>query len=72
MLTQADIEKMTIPERMDAIDKLWTSIFESGADIPSPDWHKDILEERMEEIKSGKAEWLTLDEVRARLRLPPK
>jgi putative addiction module component (TIGR02574 family) len=72
MLTQADIEKMTIPERIDAIDKLWVSIVESSADFPSPDWHKDILEERMQEIKSGKAEWLTLEETRARLRLPTK
>jgi putative addiction module component (TIGR02574 family) len=72
MLTQAEIEKMTVPQRMEAIDRLWASIVESGEDIPSPDWHREILEERMQEIKSGKAEWMTLEELRAALRLPEK
>ena len=72
MLTQADIEGMTIPERMDAIDQLWISIIESGAEVPSPDWHKDVLEKRMARAKSGKARFYTLEEAREKLRLPRK
>jgi putative addiction module component (TIGR02574 family) len=72
MLTQAEIEEMTIPERMEAINKLWISIVESGAALPSPDWHKDVLEKRMARAKSGKARFYTLEEAREKLRLPPK
>ena len=72
MLTPAEIQKMTIPERMDAIDLLWESIIESGTDVPSPAWHQDVLRERMREIESGKAEFMTLEELRRALRIPPQ
>jgi putative addiction module component (TIGR02574 family) len=69
MLTQADIEEMTIPERMEAIDKLWISIIESSSGVPSPDWHKDVLKQRKARVKSGKAKFYTLEEAREKLRL---
>jgi putative addiction module component (TIGR02574 family) len=72
MLTQADIEEMTIPERMEAIDKLWISIAQSGADVASPDWHKDVLQKRMARVKSGKAKFYTIAEAREKLRLARK
>ena len=72
MLNQADIEKMTIPQRMEAIDRLWTSIIDSGGDVPSPAWHEEVLNERMARFKSGKAKLYTLEEVRKKLRLPKK
>jgi hypothetical protein len=72
MLIQAGIQKMSISKRMGTMDKLWVSIFDSAADVPSPDWHKEILENRAKEIKDGKAEWMTLEELRAALRLPEK
>jgi hypothetical protein len=72
MLTQTAIEEMTIPERWEAMELIWKSIIESQADIPSPAWHEEILRERTKEIESGKAEWMTLDELRVALRLPSK
>jgi putative addiction module component (TIGR02574 family) len=72
MLTQTDIRKMSIPQRMEAIDRLWESIIDSGEDIPSPAWHEDILRERAARVKSGKAKFYTLEQVRKKLRLPKK
>jgi putative addiction module component (TIGR02574 family) len=72
MLSQTDIEKMTVPERMDAIDRLWESIIDSGEDVPSPAWHEEILTERVARVRSGKAKFYTLEEVRKKLRLAEK
>lgn len=69
MLTAAEIEKMTIPERMTAIDQLWTSIIASGKDVQSPAWHAEILEERGRAIDSGKAHFMTAEELREALRI---
>jgi len=30
-----------------------------------PEWHQDILEERKRKIKNGKAEFISLEELRA-------
>jgi putative addiction module component (TIGR02574 family) len=72
MLTQADIQEMTIPERLEAIDKLWVSIAEAGAEMPSPEWHKDVLDQRRARARSGKAKFFTVDEARQKLKLPRK
>ena len=72
MLTQADIQKMTVPQRMETIDRLWESIIDSREDVPSPAWHEEILKERAAKVKSGKAKFYTLEEVRKKLRLPKK
>jgi putative addiction module component (TIGR02574 family) len=72
MLTQVDIERMTIPQRMEVIDRLWASIVQSGEDVPSPAWHEDVLKERVAHVKSGKAKFYTLEEARQKLRVPKK
>ncbi|MCF8038031.1 MAG: addiction module protein [Desulfohalobiaceae bacterium] len=34
-------------------------------EIESPDWHRDILEERKRKIETGKAEFISLEKLRA-------
>lgn len=63
----AEIEKMTVRERLQTIELLWDSITHSGEDIEPPAWHSEILSDRRKIIESGKAEWLTIDELRKEL-----
>jgi len=58
---------MSSSERVEAMELLWESFFRDGIDYPSPDWHSPILAERSEIIESGKANWLSVDELQARL-----
>lgn len=43
MIKEKDIEKMSVPERLKAIEFLWESISEKTEEIESPKWHGDIL-----------------------------
>jgi len=52
---------------MEAMELLWESFSSEGIDYPSPEWHGKLLAERSEIIDSGKAIWLSVDEVQARL-----
>jgi len=63
----SEIEKMTIHERLQAMELLWDSITHSSEEIESPAWHGEILNERKKIIESGEAEWLTMDELRKEL-----
>jgi putative addiction module component (TIGR02574 family) len=40
----ADLLKLPPDQRLDLIEALWDSL--DADDVPMPDWHKDVLDER--------------------------
>jgi putative addiction module component (TIGR02574 family) len=60
-----EIRKMSRAERLQTIEALWDSLVEEEAEIESPHWHRDVLEERKRKIESGKAEFISLEKLRA-------
>jgi len=67
MLAMKQISQMSSSERVEAMELLWESFAKDGIDYPSPDWHGRVLAERSEIIESGKATWLSVNELQARL-----
>jgi hypothetical protein len=67
MLAMEQISRMSSSERVEAMELLWESFSKEGIDYPLPDWHGKVLAERSEMIESGKAIWLSVDELQARL-----
>ena len=71
-MSDLNIAKMSIPQRLSAMEELWGSL-RSTEDVlpilPTPDWHKTVLDARMARVESGEAQFLSLDEVRKRLGL---
>ena len=67
MISKEDIEKMSVSDRLETIEKIWESISVSGY-VQSPDWHKRILKSREDKVASGNANFLDLNEVRERLK----
>jgi len=67
MLAMDQISQMSSSERMEVMELLWESFSKDGIDYESPSWHAEILEERSELIHSGNANWLSVDELQARL-----
>jgi putative addiction module component (TIGR02574 family) len=68
MIEASQIERMSVTERLRAIDQLWDSLARDVDDIPSPDWHQDVLVDRKARAQRGEAKFLTLDQLRSRLR----
>lgn len=68
MSTLIEIEKMTLPERLEAMELLWDSLSRDASAVTSPAWHGDVLAERLERIARGEAVFLSLDEVKRRLK----
>ncbi len=60
-----EIKKMSRAERLAAMEALWDSLVEEESEIGSPEWHRDILAERKRKIESGKAEFISLEKLRA-------
>jgi putative addiction module component (TIGR02574 family) len=60
-----DIKKMSTTERLQAMEALWDSLLHDQSEIESPEWHSDVLEERKSKIKTGKAEFISLEKLKA-------
>ena len=68
MIEASQIEKMSVTERLQAMDQLWDSLNRFGEEIPSPDWHQEVLADRKARAQRGEAKFLTLAQLRSRLR----
>ena len=65
-MTTLEVKKMSMKERLQAMEILWDSLIDEECEIESPEWHQDILKEREKKIKDGKAEFISLEELRSK------
>lgn len=63
MIQADEIEKMSLVERLRAMELLWASLARTPDAMPSPDWHGEVLAERMAKLERGEAEFLTVPEL---------
>jgi len=68
MLEASEIDKMSLPERLRAIEQLWDAVCREPGNVASTEWHREILADRIARADRGEAKFLTLAEVQARLR----
>ena len=61
------LDKMTVAEKLRAMEMLWADLSRNEVQIESPAWHKKILKSRLAKIESGKGEFLTLAQLKKRL-----
>ena len=66
----SQIEKMTIAERLEAMERLWESLRLVGHEMVSPEWHRKILMDRKTRAKRGEAKFLSVPQLKARLQNP--
>ena len=67
MIQPAEIAQMGLEERLQTMELLWNSLSRTPDDVPSPDWHGEVLGERVAKVKRGEGEFLTVPELRQRL-----
>jgi hypothetical protein len=71
MIQAADIEQMSLEEQLRAMELLWASLSRRPNAVPSPDWHGDVLAERMAKVERGEGEFLSMQQLKERLQKPP-
>lgn len=68
MSIELPLESTTLADKLKAMEAIWADISRRPADLPSPDWHKAILEEWRRRIAEGKLNLLDWDTAIANLR----
>jgi len=67
VIAASDIKKMTLGERLQAMELLWESISAYPGKVASPEWHGEELNRRLAKVKAGKGTFLTVQQLKARL-----
>jgi putative addiction module component (TIGR02574 family) len=62
------LDQMTVEEKLRAMEALWRSLSKPENQVPVPDWHKQVLDERQRQIDAGKTSFISLEEMKERVR----
>ena len=62
------LDKMTSLDKIAVMKKLWDDLCRDPDSIPSPKWHKEVLEAREKKINEGKAKFTAFDRTKERIR----
>ena len=62
------IEDLSIADKLLLMERLWAELSRRPGDIPSPDWHGDVLVEREAAVREGRTAFVDWDDAKKRLR----
>jgi hypothetical protein len=72
MHVQLPLDQMTLADKLEVMESLWADLSRRSDDLPSPDWHRDVLFERRKLVEEGKLKFLdwqkAFDELREEVR----
>jgi hypothetical protein len=62
------IDRMSVAEKLEALDQIWSSLKGDEKSVPSPRWHRYGLAERKKAVIAGGIKSFSVAEVKARLK----
>lgn len=68
MKLELPLEQMSVAEKLQAMEALWTDLSRKASDQAVPEWHADVLAERERRLAAGQEAVLDWDEAKKQLR----
>lgn len=68
MSTALELDRMTLEEKLRTMDALWENLCRNENDLPVPQWHKDLLDERERLVKDGQAKFLDWETAKSQIK----
>lgn len=62
------LERMTVAEKMDVIDRIMDDLSRNSAAVPIIEWHGKMLRQRAEDLKNGTDRFISLEDAENRIR----
>jgi putative addiction module component (TIGR02574 family) len=62
------LKEMTIQEKLAAMESLWEDLVRTPEAIESPAWHKEVLDDRLRNLKEGKSQLIDWETAKEALR----
>ena len=67
MPAELQIDRMTLEEKLRAMEALWDNLCRREEAVPVPQWHKDLLDERERLVEQGKARFIDWEAAKKRI-----
>jgi putative addiction module component (TIGR02574 family) len=68
MSTELSLDKMTVAEKLALMERLWDDLSRRPENVPSPQWHGEVLAERIAAVREGRTAFVPWDDAKRRLR----
>ena len=68
MTPTLSLESMSTEEKIQVMEFIWDDLCKKADSIPSPPWHKKVLDEREEGIKRGEEKFLDWETAKRNIR----
>lgn len=62
------LDKMTVRDKLQALEEIWNDLCRSAKAIPSPSWHADVLRAREKRIRQGTSRFTEWTEAKQKIR----
>jgi putative addiction module component (TIGR02574 family) len=63
-MTITEIKTLPVSERIMLMEEIWDSLCDEQEQVESPLWHRDILNDRLEQLNSKQATLISLQELK--------
>lgn len=62
-----EIEKLSVAEKVELLESVWESLCAHPGDVQSPEWHREVLDERRRRLEDGQATISAWSDAKVRL-----
>jgi hypothetical protein len=62
------LSEMTVPEKLQVMEALWEDLSRHSEALESPEWHREVLDERERQIATGEAKFSDWEKAKADIR----
>lgn len=63
-----EVSRLSKAEQLQTMEWLWDSLSTKPEEVDSPEWHGEVLAARKAKVDAGEAQFLSVDQLRERLR----
>jgi len=68
MIATLPLKKMSVQDKISAMESIWDDLCRNASDVASPEWHKDVLNEREKKLKFGTDSFIDWEDAKKRIR----
>lgn len=67
MIAPSEIKQMTLPEKLELLEAVWSEIASDPDQVEVPQWHKSILDERQRAFEEGRDKAIDWEEAKRQI-----
>jgi hypothetical protein len=68
MQVDIPLDKMTVEDKLRAIEEIWSDLLRAPDALPAPAWHADVLNARADRIRENKSRFNDWSDAKVRIR----